>query len=138
MRWGRCRSRSPFHRVEPLKLYVAANAGALGFSESALATVEHSFLTGDRVDVLVENHWPERTVVEVEVEGEANVCVGLHQAVKYRSLAEIEAGFPLLTPKVHGLVVAYDTHYSRAEELAARYDVSLLSIDRDAVLASAV
>jgi len=77
-------------------------------------------------------------VVEIEVEGEQNVCIGIHQAVKYRSLAEVAGGYPLHTPKVRALVVAYDTHYARAEDLAGRYDVSLTSVDRELVIASAV
>jgi hypothetical protein len=41
---------------------------------------------------MFENHMPDRPVVEVEVEGEREICVGIHQAIKYRSLAAADAG----------------------------------------------
>jgi hypothetical protein len=90
------------------------------------------------VDVLFENHRPDRTVVEVEVEGERNVCVGVLQAIKYRSLAAVDAGYPLLTGRVGSLVVAYNTDYPKARSLAERYEISLKSIDRELVLGKAV
>jgi hypothetical protein len=52
---------------------------------------QHPFATGDRVDVMFENHLPDRTVIEVEIEGEREVCVGIHQVIKYRSLAAADA-----------------------------------------------
>ena len=107
-------------------------------SATARSTVEYGFRTGDRVDVLFENHAPDRTVVEIEIEGEENVCVGIHQAVKYRSLAEIDGGYQLQSSKVRSLVVAYKTEYPKTVQLARRYDVSLQSVDRHLVLASAV
>jgi hypothetical protein len=66
-------------------------------SAAAIAHIEYPFATGDRVDVMFENHMPDRTVIEVEVEGERQICVGIHQAIKYRSLAAADAGYPLLT-----------------------------------------
>jgi hypothetical protein len=127
---------SAAHRL--LKLYVAGHPLQLGFSQEAEAHVEYSFPTGDRVDVLFENHRPDRTVVEVEVEGERNVCVGILQAIKYRSLAAVDAGYPLLTGRVGSLVVAYNTDYPKALSLAERYEISLKSIDRELVLGKAV
>lgn len=64
--------------------------------------------------------------------------MGIHQAIKYRRLAEAEAGYPLLSDRVGSLVVAYDTSYPRAVELADRYGASLHSVDRDSILATAV
>jgi hypothetical protein len=121
-----------------LKQYVAAHPLGLGFSPEAQAHVEYPFVTGDRVDVLFENHRPDRTVVGVEIEGERNVCVGVLQAIKYRSLAAVDAGFPLLTGRVGSLVVAHNTDYPKAVNLTERYEVSLKSIDRELVLAGAV
>jgi hypothetical protein len=126
---------SEAHRL--LKLYVAARPVTFGLSSQASAHVEYPFATGDRVDVLFENHLPERTVVEVEVAGEQNVCVGIHQAIKYRTLAAVDAGHPLLTSKVRSLVVAYTTEYERAAALAERYEIELQSVDRELVLATA-
>jgi hypothetical protein len=127
---------SAAHRL--LKLYVAGHPVEFGCSPAARAHVEYSFATGDRVDVMFENHRPDRTVVEVELEGEDNVCVGIQQAIKYRSLAAVDARYPLLTSRVGSLVVAYNTEYPKALELADRYEVPLMSVAKDLVLAQAV
>ena len=79
-------------------------------------------------------HMPDRTVIEVEVEGEREICIGIHQAIKYRSLAAADAGYPLLTSRVRSLVAAYSTEYSKARELADRYDIPLVSVSREKVL----
>jgi hypothetical protein len=121
-----------------LKLYVASHPADFGLSAQARSQVEYRFQTGDRVDVMFENHAPDRTVVEVEIAGEDNICVGIHQAIKYRSLAESERGYPLLSNRVRSLVVAYDTEYPRAVDLAGRYDIDLQAVDRELVLATAV
>jgi hypothetical protein len=76
----------------------------------------------------------DRTVIEVEVEGERQVCVGIHQAIKYRSLAVADAGYPLLTSRVRSLVVACSTDYAKARDLAHRYDIPLISVNREKVL----
>ncbi len=123
---------------EQLKLYVASHGPEFGLSSTATSHLEYSFATGDRVDVLFKNHLPDRTVVEVEVDGVENVCVGVMQAIKYRSLAAVDAGFPLLTSRVRSLVVAYETSYPKAAELAERYDIQLMSVARVAVLSEAV
>jgi hypothetical protein len=119
-----------------LKLYVAKHPTEFGLSSDAKPNVEYGFVTGDRVDVMFENHHPERTVVEIEVEGDRNVCVGIHQAVKYRSLMEVEFGQPLLSPRVQSLVVAYNVDYPGARELSDRYGVPLRSVSRAHVMAS--
>jgi len=126
---------SAAHRM--LKLYVAGHPLEFGLSAAAVPHVEYSFATGDRVDVMFENHLPDRTVVEVEVEGEQQLCIGIHQAIKYRSLAAADAGFPLLTSRVRSVVVAYTVDYTKARELAERYDIPLLEADRETVLAGA-
>ncbi len=126
---------SAAHRL--LKLYVAAHPLEFGMSATAVPHVEYSFATGDRVDVMFENHLPDRTVVEVEVEGENELCIGIHQAIKYRSLAAADAGFPLLTSRVRSQVVAYSIEYPRARELAERYEIPLLAADRAIVLSGA-
>lgn len=120
-----------------LKLYVASHPLEFGLTAAATAHVEYPFTTGDRVDVMFINHQPDRTVVEVEVEGEREVCIGIHQAIKYRSLAAADAGYPLLTSRVRSLVVAYTTDYPKARDLADRYDIPLISVDRGKVLATA-
>lgn len=120
-----------------LKLYVAGHPLEFGLSAAAIAHVEYPFATGDQVDVMFENHLPDRTVIEVEVEGEREICIGIHQAIKYRSLAAADAGYPLVTSRVRSLVVAYSTEYAKARELADRYDIPLMSVNREKVLAGA-
>ena len=78
---------------------------------------------------MFENLLPDRTVVEVEVEGEQQLCIGIHQAIKYRSPAAADAGFPLLTSRVRSVVVAYSVGYPKARELADRYEIPLLAAD---------
>lgn len=124
------------HRL--LKLYVANHGHQFGVSHNAIALVEHRFRTGDRVDVMFQNHEPERTVVEVEVAGEQNICTGIHQAIKYRSLAEVEGGFAPQTSTVRSAVVAYDVGYESARKLAERYEVDLISVDPRLVLAGSL
>jgi hypothetical protein len=121
-----------------LKLYVAMHGMDFGMSSVAQALVEHRFRTGDRVDVMFENHEPARTVVEIEVAGEENICTGIHQAIKYRSLAEVEGGYERQSPTVRSLVVAYETAYPSATDLADRYDVELIAVDPREVLAAAL
>jgi hypothetical protein len=50
-----------------LKRWIADNPTAVGLYSTARSNVEFSFRTGDRVDLMFENHSPRRTVVEVEV-----------------------------------------------------------------------
>ncbi len=118
-----------------LKLFVAQHPVQVGLEPTARPSVEYQFRTGDRVDVMFENHRPHRTVVEVEVSGEANVVVGIHQAIKYRSLAEVDAAYELLSPRVHPMVVAYEVDYPQAVGLAERYGVALIGLDPSNALA---
>jgi hypothetical protein len=120
-----------------LKLFVAGHPTEFGMSDAAQAMVEHRFRTGDRVDVMFHNHWPERTVVEVEIAGEENILTGIFQAVKYRSLAGIEGGYDLSNPIVRSMVVAYEADYPSTNALAERYAVDIVSIEADRVLAGA-
>ena len=124
------------HRL--LKLYVANNGAQFGLSDNAIALIEHRFRTGDRVDVMFQNHEPERTVVEIEVAGEQNICTGIHQAIKYRSLAEVEGGFVPRASTVRSAVIAYDVEYEPARQLADRYEVDLIGVDPKLVLAGSL
>jgi hypothetical protein len=56
---------------------------------------------------------PDRTVIEVEVEGEREVCIGILQAIKYRTLAAADAGYPLLTSRVRSLVAGGGGSWTR-------------------------
>lgn len=123
---------SEAHRL--LKLYIAERPHLLGLSPAARPTVEHSFMTGDRVDVLFDNHGPRRSVVEIELDGERNLEVGVHQAIKYRALAAAADRFELGDPTVRAYVAAFETRYPKVEDLAHSYDVRLVNVDRSLVL----
>jgi hypothetical protein len=45
-----------------LKLYVAGHPHEFGMSATAVTHVDYCFATGDRVDVMFENHLPDRTI----------------------------------------------------------------------------
>ncbi len=69
------------------------------------ATMEHRFLTGDRVDVLVSLNNGEHCVVEVEVEG-LSTMTGAHQALKYQALCQGKY-YPDDQISPHAFLVAY-------------------------------
>lgn len=118
-----------------LKMYLARDPSLLGLSVEARSRTEHSFLTGDRVDIIYFVPPGEILVVEVEVEGKDNLLVGLHQAIKYRALATAQAGRSLGDIGVSAALVAYDTSYEDVQEQARKYDIRLLPIERAGVAA---
>jgi hypothetical protein len=127
---------SEAHRL--LKVHISRNPQLLELSPHAESEMEHWFRTGDRVDVFFKNHHPERSVVEIEVEGKDNLITGVHQAIKYRALAEAADRYPIQSPRVRAYVVAYETGYDEVREAAAQYQVRLLTVDRrDVLLGSA-
>ena len=83
-----------------LKHFIAENPERLKLGPGK-GKVEHSFVTGDRVDVIVNLASGESCVVEIEVEGPSTMT-GAHQALKYRvwrdnlgeSRASIRMRFP--------------------------------------------
>jgi len=119
-----------------LKLYIAQNPKLLSLSDNAVPEIEHRFITGDVVDVLFKNHGPLRTVAEIELSGTENIIVGIHQAIKYRSLAAAESNIGLYEmedPRAH--VISYEDVKQIAHDLAGAYNVSLLTVDKKLVLA---
>jgi len=70
--WRDPRGESEAHKR--LKLYIAQRPKLVGLSDRVVASLEYSFRTGDRVDILFENHGPRIAAVEVELEGEENMC----------------------------------------------------------------
>jgi len=90
-----------------LKLFVLERPTLVGLNPTAIGEIEHLFCTGDRVDVLFNNHGPKRCVIEVELGAPDQILVGIHQAIKYRSLAAAEMLLPIRLPDVSAYVVAY-------------------------------
>ncbi len=117
-----------------LKLYISQKPELIGLSTSAVGEIEHPFCTGDRVDVLFSNHGPKRAVVEIELDQEPLILVGIHQAIKYRGLAAAESRLPIKLPDVAAHLVCYGGLGASAVDLARDYDVSLLQVDRNRVL----
>jgi len=119
-----------------LKLYVAKHPEMLLLRSTAKSEVEHRFLTGDICDVLFINHGPLRTVAEIELAGTQNIIIGIHQAIKYRSLAAAESNIPLDDySELAGYVVSYESGGQEAEDLAGAYNIELSTVDRKKVLA---
>ena len=112
-------------RHRRLKEYVAQHPEELGLG-AGRGRVEHPFVTGDRVDVLIKLDSGEHCVVEIEVEGRRSTLVGAHQALKYRALrtAELDDG----TEPPHACLVAYHIPPS-TREFCERHGVRALEID---------
>ena len=85
-----------------LKNFIADNPHLLNMGPG-VGTPEHRFVTGDRVDVVVDLVDGQGCVVEVEVEGQSTM-VGAHQALKYRALraGELDNG-----QRPYAFLVAY-------------------------------
>ena len=78
-----------------IKNQVASDPAGV-FSEAGLELVqmEHSFPTGDRVDVLLRDRFGRFVVVEVEPECISGDQIGAAQCMKYRALMAFEAEVP--------------------------------------------
>ena len=109
-------------RHRALKQFIANHPERLGLG-SGRGTVEHPFVTGDRVDVSVDLADGGHCVVEIEVEGEST-GIGAHQALKYRAL---RAGELDLTELPHACLVAYSIP-QHVKEFCKRHGVSALEI----------
>lgn len=75
-------------RHRKLKEWAAAHPEAFGLSD-VVSEVEFGFRSQDRVDVaFLDTDGMPCCVVEVELEGDRELEVGVHQAVKYRALSK--------------------------------------------------
>ncbi len=111
------------HRL--LKKYIAANPHKLELGPGK-GRVEHGFVTGDRVDVVVNLENGERCVVEIEVKGPSTMT-GAHQALKYRALL---AGQLDNATKPHAFLVAYSIP-NYVKRFCERHGVTALEIQPD-------
>jgi RecB family endonuclease NucS len=107
-----------------LKLRVAQDPTLIGLPSDARATVERTFVSGDRVDIAFDVGRRAHTVVEVET---YFAEPGVYQAIKYRALMEAEQGLPLGSGKVQGVLVAHACD-ERARALANRYGVRVVIV----------
>ena len=79
------------HRI--LKEYLADNPSQLG-TELKPGKKEHTFGSGDRVDILLRDSVGKPVTVEVETHISSGNYVGVWQAVKYKHLAAVEYNLP--------------------------------------------
>ena len=107
-----------------LKELVAGEPSLIGLPAMSKATVEHRFLSGDRVDVKFDLPNGNAAVVEVET---IVPLPGAHQAVKYRSLLEVERSEALGSGRVQAILVAhgFDTE---TQKLARKYGIKLVQL----------
>lgn len=120
--WGRSGGESDEHRN--LKHLVAASPELLDLPRNAKPTIEHAFLSGDRVDVKFDLPDGSAAVVEIET-----ICPlpGAHQAVKYRALLEVERRDNAATGRVQAILVAH-LFDGETRDLAQQYNIKLVQL----------
>jgi len=87
-----------------LKLYVAQHPELIGLPRNSEHKVEHSFLSGDCVDILFTTPNGRKVVVEIET---TTPMPGAHQVIKYRSLAAAQNNLSLDSNMIEGVLVAW-------------------------------
>lgn len=92
----------PAHKE--LKARIAQDPTLIGLPANARATVEHTFLSGDRVDIAFVISEKQHAVVEVET---YFAEPGAHQAIKYRALMEAQLRVPLGSGRVEAVLAAH-------------------------------
>ncbi len=88
-----------------LKEWVANNPRSVGIKNVRSTKVEHSYLSGDSVDILFELTTNTDVVIEIET---IDPLPGCHQAIKYRALRCAERGLPLSSDEVQAMIVAWE------------------------------
>ena len=94
-KYGGGRGESEQHKT--LKYIAAHSQEAFGLKRDAIGHIEYGearFITGDHVDVLFTGGGRIATAIEVEVDREDRLLIGVHQAVKYRGLAAARGNYP--------------------------------------------
>jgi len=109
-----------------LKEYIAKNPDKIGLNKSeVIAHVEHSYLSGDLVDILfAPTKGVNNTVVEIELD---NVEPGIHQAIKYRVLRCSQIGLSITDKNVKATVVAWQFKQSEIN-LCNKYGIDHFTI----------
>lgn len=115
----------PVHKA--LKNSVANDpVAALGESGLVTVAVEHEFITGDRVDILLQDHFGKLVVVEIEPACSEGDHVGTAQCVKYRALTAFESERD--AKEIRAFLVATQIHKSVSDK-AKETGVETFEID---------
>lgn len=117
-----------------LKEHIAAHAEILGLSSEFSADIEHFYMTGDHVDIEFSAPDGRVAIVEVELEGEKELVIGAHQAVKYRSLSRAQRRYSLDSDRVQAFLVAFNTEYPELISFADQYNIDLRTVSSEDVL----
>jgi hypothetical protein len=88
-----------------LKNWIAKHPSFIGLPRQSLPSIEHIFKSGDCVDIAFKS--PDGTWTAVEIET-IDPFPGAHQVIKYRALLAAQQGWALNTPRVRGILVAWD------------------------------
>lgn len=110
-------------RHRELKAAIARRPELLGLGPGK-TTMEHRFITGDRLDVLVELDKGKKCVIEVEVEGQSTL-IGAHQALKYRALISGEMDDRSVP---YAFLVAYGIP-KNVQEFCKRHNIRTLEVN---------
>ncbi|MCZ0940202.1 MAG: hypothetical protein OXJ55_16280 [Caldilineaceae bacterium] len=121
---GRPRGTSEGEEHRRLKELVAAKPELIGLPAGSEPEIEHSFLSGDRVDVKFNLPNGDAAVVEVET---IVPEPGAHQAVKYRALLEVQRSDALGSGHVQAILVAHEFD-GETRKLAEKYQIRLVKL----------
>ena len=102
-----------------LKEWIANNPKSIGIRNVRATEVEHSYLSGDSVDILFELKTSTDVVVEIET---IDPLPGCHQAIKYRALRCAERALSLSSNKVQAMIVAWEIP-AHVVEFCKKYNI---------------
>ena len=112
-----------------LKAFITHHPERLGLGPATHATPEYTFITGNRVDILVSLVDGREAVVEIETD---IALPGVHQALLYRTLRAVQRNESLASPAIIPVLVAHSVDtFSRI--CAERYGVHVVTISRSEV-----
>ena len=87
-----------------LKTWIAKDPSIIGLENVKSREIEHTFLSGDSVDILFKLFDGSDAVVEIETD---NPLPGCHQAIKYRALRCAQRQIDINSKSVRAILVAW-------------------------------
>lgn len=88
-----------------LKEWIVENPSFIGLENVKSCEIEHTFLSGDAVDILFKLSDGSDAVVEIETD---NSLPGCHQAIKYRALRCAQRLIDINSKSVRAILVAWE------------------------------